>query len=505
MLNKKISRKRKFILNTVASFLNQILLIISGFLLPRAMLSVYGSDVNGLVSSISQFLGFISFMQAGVGVVVQAALYKPLSENNNQETSKIYASAQKFFRTIAVIFVAYTVLIAFGYPHLTETPYDNIYVSSLVFAISINLFAQYFFGLTNSMLLNADQKAYIPLILQSTVTVLNIIVNLLLIYSGQTILLVKFVSNIICLISPLGMTFYVRRNYDINPKIRYDEEPIKQKWSGFAQHISAVIVDSTDMVVLTFFSTLANVSVYYVYYIVVNALKTLLVSLAAGVQSLFGNMLANREDDRIIEIFNKFEMLFGYITTFVYACAMCLIVNFVKVYTNGVKDADYVVPVFAILITMAFAVFCYRTIYYTLIKAAGHFKQTQFGAIFEAVLNVSISIAVVVRFGLVGVAVGTLIAVSYRTIYCVWYLSGNIINRSQKYFWKNIGANMFIYISSYLITRCFIMQEMTYLAWIILAVQVALVVFVITTIVYLIVYRKDFLEIKETVHLLLKK
>lgn len=498
----RLSRKKKLFFNIITSLVYQILLIISGFILPRSMLSAYGSEINGLVSSISQFLSFISFMQAGVGVVVQAALYKPLSEDDYDAVSKIYVSAQKFFRTIAIIFVGYTLTIAFVYPYFTNTPFSNQYIALLVFAISINLFAQYFFGLTNSMLLQADQKAYVSLILQSISTVLNVVVSLILIYSGFSVLIVKLVSNIVCLISPLGMYFYVRKNYKIDTHIKYTGEPIKQKWSGFAQHISAVIVDNTDMVTLTLFSSLSNVSVYYVYYIVVNALKVLLTSLTNGIQSLFGNMIARNENQNLKRIFDKFEMLFSYAITFLYTCALCLIVNFVKVYTNGVTDANYDVPVFAVLITMAFAVFCYRTIYYTLIKAAGHFKQTQFAAIFEAILNVSISVILVIKWDLIGVAIGTLIAVTYRTVYCVWYLSKNILKRPQVLFWKNMGINLIVYCVCYLLTMTFDMGEISYFSWFILAVKVAIVVFIILTVVYLLVYRKDFIEIRKSIDML---
>ena len=197
------SRKRKFALNTITSIINQLLLIISGFLIPRAMLSSYGSEINGLISSITQFLGFISFMQAGVGVVVQAALYKPLSEHNSEGISKIYSSAQKFFRTIAIVFVFYSIAISIIYPCITNTIYSRTYIAALVIAISINLFAQYFFGLTNSLLLNADQRAYVPLIFQSVVTVLNVLITVSLIYLNYSVLIVKLVSNIVCLINPL--------------------------------------------------------------------------------------------------------------------------------------------------------------------------------------------------------------------------------------------------------------------------------------------------------------
>lgn len=494
---KTVSRKKKFAFNTLASIVNQILLIISGFLLPRAMLSVYGSDVNGLVSSITQFLSFISFMQAGVGVVVQSALYKPLSEHNLNEISKIYLSAQKFFRGIALFFVFYSIVLSVLFPFLTNAPLKNLDVSLLVLVISINLFAQYYFGLTNSLLLNAAQKAYVPLSFQTIVTILNVIVSVALIYSGKTVLFVKLVSNIICLINPIGLTYYVKKNYKINLNIKYIEDPIKQKWSGFAQHISAVIVDNTDIVILTLFATLADVSIYYVYYIVVNAIKQLLTSLTGGVQSLFGDMLAKGEMCYLNKVFGYFEIAFGYITTFLYCVCSCLIVSFVRVYTAGINDANYDVPLFALLITLAYAIFCYRTIYYTLIKAAGHFKQTQFGAVLEAVLNISISIIFVMKYGLVGVAIGTLVAVGYRTLYCVWYLSKNIVHRSPFFFVKNVFANIIVGFISYTFFMCIHFKCTNYIDWTINAFIVSLTILVILTLIYLLVYKQEVLEIKK--------
>ena len=55
-----------------------------------------------------------------------------------------------------------------------------------------------------------------------------------------------------------------------------------------AQHVSAVILDGTDNIVLTIFSGLKAVSVYSVYNLVVSGVKQLLLSMTNGIQSLIG-------------------------------------------------------------------------------------------------------------------------------------------------------------------------------------------------------------------------
>ena len=80
-----MQRKRRLFYNTISSLIFQLTTIICGFILPRLILTAFGSEVNGLVNSIIQFLGIISFLELGVGAVVQSTLYKPLAEKNYKD------------------------------------------------------------------------------------------------------------------------------------------------------------------------------------------------------------------------------------------------------------------------------------------------------------------------------------------------------------------------------------------------------------------------------------
>ena len=57
--------KRKA-LNAITSVMLQMATVVCGFVLPRMILAHYGSDVNGLVQSISQFMGYIVLAELGV-------------------------------------------------------------------------------------------------------------------------------------------------------------------------------------------------------------------------------------------------------------------------------------------------------------------------------------------------------------------------------------------------------------------------------------------------------
>ena len=150
-------RTKKLVYNTISSWIYEIFAIISSLILPRVFLAFYGSEVNGLVQSITQFLSIISFMQLGIGAVVQASLYKPLVNSDKDEISRVITSANKFFRKIGLVLIFYSIVLIFIYPRITHNAFCYRDVALLIFAISLNLFVQYYFGVVDIILLTADQ------------------------------------------------------------------------------------------------------------------------------------------------------------------------------------------------------------------------------------------------------------------------------------------------------------------------------------------------------------
>lgn len=466
------NRVKKLALNTVTSLSLQVVTVICGFILPRLILGKFGSDVNGLVNSIAQFLGVITLLDLGVGAVVQSSLYKPLAENDKESISKIYVSAHRFFKRLATILIVYVGILIFVYPLIVNKKFGFLFTAALIGAISINTFSQYYFGIVNSLLLSADQKGYVQYTAQIVVLIINTIACALLIKLGASIQIVKLTTSIIFLFRPLYLFFYVKKHYDINNKITFTEEPIKQKWNGMAQHFASYILGGTDNIVLTLFSTLANVSIYSVYNIVIMGVKNALLSMTNGFQSLMGEMIAKKEKEKLYNFFGYVEWILHTGTTLVFGCTGILIVSFVEVYTKGINDANYIQPLFAVLIVAANAGHCLRLPYNILILSAGHYKQTQSNYIIAMILNIVISIATVKFFGLVGVAIGTLVAMAYQTVWMAMYDSKNIINWPFKNFMKQVLVDVLTVVIAGLATFKIPMISVSYGSFFIRAILV---------------------------------
>lgn len=488
---------RKLLLakNTAASLIAQITTLICGFVLPRLFLQHYGSEVNGLVNSISQFLSVIAFLELGVGAVVQSSLYKPLAEKDNQQISKVMVSANKFFQRLARILLVYVISLMIIYPFIANQNFGFIYTATLIAAISISSFAQYYFGIVNSLLLNADQRGYIQYNAQTLTIILNTIVCAIMISMNGTIQVVKLVTSLIYLARPVILQIYVNNHYAINWKIKYTQEPIKQKWNGVAQHVASVVLDGTDTIVLTVFSTLSNVSIYSVYFLVVKGVKTLFLSITNGIQALIGELWAKQELEQLKNFFGWIEWLIHTGTTYVFSCTAALIVPFIQVYTLGIRDANYIQPTFAILLTLANAMHCLRLPYNIMILAAGHYKQTQRNYIVAAILNIVVSVLTVKIWGLIGVAIGTLVAMTYQTIWLAIYDSRHFINWPLK---KVIKQFLVDIISSFLIISFgshIVLKDITYFNWFFMAIKVAIVALFVVFCLNSLFYRSKMLRL----------
>ncbi len=463
-------RKQRFIYNTISSIVNQVTTVICGFILPGIIIGHYGSSVNGLIHSMVSFIGMIGIFDAGMGVVIESCLYEPIANDDFTSVSKIMTSGKRFYYKLVAGLFIYIALLAIVFPYIAKD-FEPLFTIMLLLAISVSSFGEYALGITNAVLLSADQRKYINLLALTATTLINTITSVILIHLGYSIQVVKLISSLVFVARPVFLALFVKKNYSIIWHASYSCEPIKQKWNGFAQHLAFLITSNTDIAVLTLFSSLESVSVYSVYYMVINGVKMIISACMAGFDALLGNLFAKKETKEAASVFGIYETFDHFLVTTLFGMTAVLIVPFVEVYTRRVVDVDYFAPAFGKVICLAYALYCIRIPYYSMIKVAGRFKQTQGASFIEAVLNIVISVVAVIRLGLVGVAMGTAVAMGFRTIYLVYYVSFKVFDRKMKIFIKHIVADGSI-IALMMVSTSFIkLDNLIYYALLIMAIK----------------------------------
>lgn len=170
------------------------------------------------------------------------------------------------------------------------------------------------------------------------------------------------------------------------------------------------------------------------------------------------------------------EWVIHTLSVFLFSCTIVLIVPFIKVYTKGITDANYNVPLFAALLTIANMTHSLRSPYSIAILTSGHYKQTQRCYIADAAINIVISVVLVIKFGLAGVAIGTIAAMLYQTVWMAVYAYKNILHREIKHLFKQFSVDIVSVSVAYFATSWICLKSISYTAWLIMAVECAAII-----------------------------
>ena len=189
------------------------------------------------------------------------------------------------------------------------------------------------------------------------------------------------------------------------------------------------------------------------------------------------------------------ETLSSMIIVIFFSTTGLLITDFIGIYTNGVEDVNYMVPLFSILFVISQALHCVKQNYHNLVLAAGHYKETQAGAFIEAGSNLVLSFLLAYFIGLPGVIIATIIATVYRTIDYVIYLKKHILLRNCNVFLYRIIVNVLTAVIAVVICKMISFETpMDYWHWVLKAIPVFVITTAVTLLINLIFYKKDLIR-----------
>ena len=492
---KKNIKKRITLINMISSFTLQIAVIISGFILQKLMLSYFGSEVNGLVTSINQFFFFFTILEGGITAVVSTNLYKPIYQGDSEKINLILKTAKMFYRKIGIIFLIYAFCLSIVYPLFFNISFSYLYIFSLVIILSVNLFIQYVFSITLKTLLNADKKIYVVSTVQIIIIIINILLSIISLKIYPSVHILKLINGIIYIIQPIFYKWYVNKKYKINFNVEEDKSLISQRWDGFAVNIAYFIHSSTDITLLTFFTNYSMVSVYSVYFLVTNGLKTLIASILNAINPSLGQAYSTRKKELIEEKLSIYELITNLLVFYIYSVAALLITPFVLLYTQGIADANYNQLLFGVLLVCSEGLYLLKYPHLNLAYSAKKFKELKIPAFIEALINIVVSVILVMKYKLIGVAIGTVVAMIYRLLFHVWFTK-KIINRKQSIYYKKLF--IFVMTTIFGIITCLLLfppNNLTIIKWIVHALVYSVIMGLYYLLMMIVFFRNDVLYI----------
>lgn len=443
-----MNNRKKSLKNLLYSVLGQAVTIAFGLILPRLFIVSYGSEVNGLLTSLRQVLVYLNLFEAGVGAASLQALYRPVAEGDWDGVNGIngvMAASDHFYKRTGTLYLAGLLLLSIGYPLVVDSSLSFFTVAGAVFFSGAGNVVLFFLQGKYQILLQADGKSYVSTNLLTLATILTDLSKVLLIRLGASIVLILAASFLIHCLQAAYILWYVR-SY---PRLRLDVPPnyqaISKKNSALVHQISTLVFRNTDVLILTVVCGLRVVSVYSMFRLVTSYLENFLDIPINSISFALGQAYQTDKARYTRQI----DLVESYYSAALYALlsvALFLFLPFMRLYTAGVTDVNYVDPWLALLFVLVSMLDKSRVPMLSTINYAGHFKQTLPYTVLETALNLTVSFVGVYFLGIYGVLLGTVAALAYRTNQVILYANHKLLERSAKKTYAIYAVNIVLFL-----------------------------------------------------------
>ncbi len=112
---------KKISYNIIFGFAAEALTILLGFVIPRLTLKSFGSEINGLVNSVSQIYSYVALLEAGIGTATLQALYKTVANKDKHATNRILAATDKQYKRTGIFYILAIAIFSIVYPLVVKT------------------------------------------------------------------------------------------------------------------------------------------------------------------------------------------------------------------------------------------------------------------------------------------------------------------------------------------------------------------------------------------------
>ncbi|MBE7038306.1 MAG: sugar isomerase [Ruminococcaceae bacterium] len=427
--------------NLISSFIYQLVLISLSFLLPRLYLENFGSEVNGVLSTIKQIFTYMCLLEAGVGLATTQALLKRIGKNDFESASRVLSATNIYYIKTGIIYSIIVLIIAVVYAYMIPTSINSNILFFIVILNAIPSLFSYFVQAKYRILMEVDGRKYV---INNSETLLQLASNIgkiLVLILTDSLILIQLVYCIIALIQLSYLYFYAKHRYKwLDLSAKPDFESISQKNSVLVHQLSGMVFNNTDVILISFLCDFKAVSIYAIYNIFFSQVQNFITSIVSSFTFALGQMF-HTDREKFDKLFNVYETFYTMATFIIYTLMAVFLLPLIQIYTSGINDAEYTNTFLVLLFVIMNLIANGKLPANSIIEYSGDFKKTRFYAIWEMIINIAFSVIAIIYMGICGAILGTIAALLYRGIMTVYYSNKKILKRSQLSTYKILISN----------------------------------------------------------------
>lgn len=438
--------KKKVLLNFLISTMSTFLTMSLGFILPRLIMTSWGSEYNGLVNSVRTIMNYLLLLEAGVSTSTLQALYKSVGSEDNHQTSVVVHTSQLYYRKLSVVYFLCILVISGIYPLIINTTITYWEVFFVIFLQGCSGVINFAFRASYQQLLKAEGKYHIISLVTMVTQILTYAAKFVSVLVFNNIIVMQLLGVIIMGFQVTVYAIYFQRRYKwIDHNVRPDMSLLEHRKYYVVQQIGGLVFNSTDTFVLSIFCGLKVASVYTTYAMVYSAVSTVIGIVRSSTGFVLGQSYYHGEHvfKRTYDAYTSVQVTIGCILSSV---SLLLITGFISLYTKGVEDIDYHNYLVAVLFAFNIILDCMRGANLAGANVAGQAPKTTWRYLAEAGINIVVSLALVQIWGIVGVLTGTVLAGIWRSLDSIVFFSKNVLHKKpyRELLFDAINIGMFL-------------------------------------------------------------
>ena len=419
------SRTQHSAQNTTVAVASRMAAILMGFITRVVFTHTLSESYIGINGLFTDILNVLALSELGVGTAITYALYRPIAKGDIEKQKSLMRMYCWFYRIVAaVVLCAGLLVIPFMDVLIKNKPdVDNIILIYLMYLVNSVLSYLLIYKRT---LIDAHQLIYIGTLYQTIFLLIQDTIQIIILLTTKNFILFLAVYIACTLGSNISISRKANKLYpflkekDIKPLEKKERKEILKNIKAMLMHkIGGVVVNNTDNLLLSSIVGILSVGKYSNYYLVIGSIRQVLDQIFQGITASVGNLGATEKSERVKKIFETSFFIGQWLYGFAAICLYEMLSPFVAISfgKNYVFDSSVV-----LVLCINFYINGMRKASLVFRDSLGLFWYDRYKSVAEAIINLVVSIILAVKFGTVGVFLGTFISTAATSLWVEPYV-----------------------------------------------------------------------------------
>ena len=447
-------RVHKSILNAEVNLIFYFLSLFLAFFSRKIFLECLGDEFIGLTGTLNNILGYLNLAELGIGSCISFFLYKPLQSNNREEIRELMSVIGYLYRWIGIIILTCSVIISLFFPFIfsnEELGLGIVYFSFYSFLGSslIGYFINY-----REVLLSADQKDYLVAIYFQSAGIAKTALQIFLALTYKNLYVWVAIEFLFGILGCIILNWKINREY---PWLETDKSQGKfllKKYPGilkntrqiFIHQIKDFILSKSDELFVFIFVSLKMVAYYGNYIMIISKVSLLFKSALDSVNAGIGNLVAEGNKAHMLKVFWELMTIRHFVAGILCFSIFSYIEPFIGLWLGNEYIMDH-------RILVLLAIYIYISNSRGVVDAFNHahgLYADVWSAWTELIMNVSVTIAAGIQYGIIGILLGKLVSVGFIVIlWKPYYLFSSGFKLHISTYWNGTIRYYIIFIISF--------------------------------------------------------